>query len=84
MPVLRHARTLPLTPGEPTRLDIEIWPSGTHFDSGEILRLVIQGRDIYDYPKPIMADRHENTVNAGVHRIFGGGRFDSHLLVPVI
>jgi uncharacterized protein len=45
---------------------------------------VIQGRDIYAYPKPIMADRHENTVNAGGHEIFGGGRFDSHLLVPVI
>jgi predicted acyl esterase len=84
MPVLRHARTLPLTPGEPTPMDIEIWPSGTHFESGETLRLVIQGRDIYDYPKPVMADRHENTVNAGAHRIFGGGRFDSHLLVPVI
>jgi predicted acyl esterase len=84
MPVLRHARTLPLTPAEPTPMDIEIWPSGTHFDSGETLRVVIQGRDIYEYPKPVMADRHEATVNAGVHRIFGGGRFDSHLLVPVI
>ena len=74
MPVLRHARTLPLTPGEPTPLDIEIWPSGTRFRQGrDPASWSFRGADIYDYPKPIMADRHENTVNAGVHRIFGGG-----------
>jgi predicted acyl esterase len=83
-PVLRHARALPLNPGEPTPMDIEIWPSGTRFEAGEGLRLVLQGRDIYDYPKPVMADRHEETVNRGAHVLFGGGRFDSHLLVPIV
>lgn len=83
-PVLRHARELPLEPGEPTPVDIEIWPSGTRFDAGEGLRLVIQGRDVYDYPKPVMADRHEDTVNRGAHVLFGGGSFDSYLLVPVV
>ena len=83
-PVLRHARAVSLTPGEPTAMDIEIWPSGTHFEAGEGLRLVIQGRDVYQYARPVMADRHEDTVNRGAHTVFGGGRFDSYLLVPLI
>lgn len=83
-PVLRHARALPLTAGEPTCLEIEIWPSGTRFEAGEGLRLVVQGRDVYDYPAELMADRHRETVNRGAHRLFSGGHFDSHLLVPVV
>ena len=83
-PVLRHARVLPLTDGEPTCLEIEIWPSGTRFEAGEGLRLVVQGRDVYDYPAELMADRHCETVNRGAHRLFSGGHFDSHLLVPVV
>ena len=83
-PVLRHARESPLKPGEPTPMDIEIWPAGTRFEAGAGLRLVIQGRDIYDYPKPVMANRHEETVNRGAHALFGGGRFDSHLLAPLV
>jgi len=81
---LRHARALPLTAGEPACLEIEIWPSGTRFEAGEGLRLVIQGRDVYDYPETLMADRHRETVNRGAHRLFSGGHFDSHLLVPVV
>jgi predicted acyl esterase len=83
-PVLRHARVLPLTPGEPTCLEIEIWPSGTRFEAGEGLRLIVQGRDVYDYPETLMADRHRQTANRGLHRLFSGARFDSHLLVPVV
>jgi uncharacterized protein len=83
-PVLRHTRALPLTAGEPTCLEIEIWPSGTRFEAGEGLRLVVQGRDVYDYPPELMADRHRETVNRGAHRLFSGGQFDSHLLVPVV
>jgi uncharacterized protein len=83
-PVLRHTRALPLTAGEPTCLEIEIWPSGTRFEAGEGLRLVLQGHDVYDYPPELMADRHRETVNRGAHRLFSGGQFDSHLLVPVV
>lgn len=83
-PVLKHARELKLREGEIVPLEIEIWPSGTRFEAGEALRLVIQSRDIYDYPKPVMCDRHEDAVNQGQHVIYTGGQYDSHLLVPVI
>lgn len=83
-PVLRHKRKMKVKPGEIMPLEIEIWPSGTRFEKGETLRLVVQGSDIYDYPKPVSVDRHESSVNEGTHVIHTGGKFDSHLLIPVI
>jgi hypothetical protein len=83
-PVLAHRREQKLAPGEIVPVDVEIWPSGTRFDPGQSLRLVVQGRDIYDYPKPSVYARHEETVNAGDHVIHTGGKYDTHLLVPVV
>lgn len=82
-PRLRHERQLPLQPGTPEPVEIEIWPSSTLFEAGETLRLVIQGRDIHRYDVG-PAQAHEDSVNRGRHRIHTGGRYDSHLLLPVI
>ena len=65
-------------------VDIEIWPSGTRFNAGESLRLVIHGRDVYEYPPGIVKMAHSKTRNSGTHVIHTGGRHDSHLLIPVI
>lgn len=79
-----HDREEPLQPGLAVPVDIEIWPSGTRFRAGESLRLVIQGRDVYEYPPGIVKMAHSKTRNTGTHVIHAGGRHDSHLLVPVI
>jgi hypothetical protein len=63
-------------------MEIEIWPSGTRFDAGEGIRVVIQGSDIYDYDA--MCDRHTGLINKGNHTLHTGGQYDSHLLVPII
>ena len=65
-------------------VDIEIWPSSTLFEAGEKLQIVIQGRDIYGFPTVRHTQMHEDTRNAGEHILHTGGRYDSHLLVPVI
>lgn len=83
-PVLLHRREQKLAVGEIVPLEIEIWPSGTRFEAGERLRLVVQGTDIYVYPKPVMCDRHEDSVNKGHHVLYAGGKFDSHLLAAVV
>ncbi|HXJ16743.1 MAG TPA: CocE/NonD family hydrolase [Candidatus Polarisedimenticolia bacterium] len=83
-PVLLHRREMKLDPGAVVPLEIELWPSGTRFEAGEKLRLVVQGTDIYNYPKPVMCDRHEDAVNRGHHILYTGGRYDSHLLVPIV
>ena len=56
----------------------------TRFAAGEKLRVVVQGSDIYKYARWIVLARHPKTINAGVHVIHAGGKYDSHLLVPVI
>ena len=85
-PVLAHQRELKLRPGEIVPLEIEIWPSGTRFEAGEKLKLIVQGTDLQKYSKIVapIYYRHEDTVNRGHHLIYTGGQYDSHLLVPVI
>ncbi len=83
-PVLAHRRELKLTPGETAELEIEIWPSGTRFEPGEQLRLVVQGSDIHKEPKPSVYARHEETVNRGSHHLHTGGAHASCLQVPVV
>jgi predicted acyl esterase len=83
-PVYKHRREIKLGSGEVVPVEIEILPSGTLFDSGEKLRLVVQGSDVYNYPEEYHSQGHTATVNKGKHIIYTGGKYDSHLLVPVI
>jgi predicted acyl esterase len=86
-PVHPHTREQKIPPGEIVPLDIEIWPSGTLFEAGETLRLIVQGDDLNRYSTQIapVYFRHKNaSVNKGRHTIHTGGQYDSYLLVPVI
>ncbi len=69
LPVLAHRRALPLVPGEPTRLDVEVWPSGTRFAAGETLLLVVQGTDVMRYPRaPDVRPAHRHGQRRPAHR----------------
>jgi len=68
-----------VTPGDIVPVEVEILPSSTLFRSGETLRLVIQGRDHFEHPSL----GHGYPVNEGEHRLYAGGEYDSHLLIPV-
>jgi hypothetical protein len=83
-PVYLHQRDQPLGPGEIVPVEIEIWPSGTLFRGGETLRLGVQGKDLHVYGDDKFAQRHAYALNAGRHVLRTGGRYDSHLLAPVI
>ena len=80
-PVHLHQRELPLAPDEIVAVEIEVWPSGTHFAAGEVLVLVIRGSDHYT---EALLSHHADTRNQGRHVVHCGGDYDSHLLVPVI
>ena len=86
-PIQHHLREELLTPGDIVPVEIEIWPSSTRFRMGERLRVLLKGSDIYPYPDRapgLPLALHQDTRNKGTHIIWTGGRFDSHLLVPVI
>ncbi len=85
-PVHPHLREELVKPGEIVPVEVEIWPSSTLFRSGEQMRVVVMGRDPFppsDDPGVIIT-RHPETRNSGKHIIHTGGRFDSHVLLPVI
>jgi uncharacterized protein len=85
-PVLLHRNEQKLEPGIIESMDIEIWPSGTLFEAGTRLRLMIQGTDLQKYSKtrhPIYM-RHEDSVNHGRHVLYTGGGRQSYLLIPVV
>jgi predicted acyl esterase len=79
-PFLKHERELKVNPGEVTPCWIEILPSSTIFRKGEKLRLEISGRFQIDN----LWHGYDSLVNKGKHSIYTGGRYDSHLLVPMI
>ena len=84
-PVHPHDREEPLPEGEPVALEIEIWPSATVFRAGDSLRVIVQGTDVYTDALPNLPfARHQRTRNAGAHVLHSGGRYDAHLLVPVV
>jgi predicted acyl esterase len=83
-PVHKHERQIKLKQAEIVPVEIELWPSGTSFEKGEKLRLIVQGSDIHAHPEGGHTMQHKSTVNKGRHLIYTGGRYDSHLVVPVI
>ena len=76
-----HRVKTPLVRGEPTLIDIEIWPSGTRFEAGERLQLLVRGSDLYTRAT---FSRHKQTPNIGTHIITTGADHDSTLVFGVI
>lgn len=90
-PWLKHERQLKLKKGEIVPVEIEILPSSTIFRAGEGMGLVIQGSDLIKKGATKVTknfgDRryqHMETVNKGKHIVYSGGKYDSHLLLPVV
>lgn len=83
-PVHRHTFEELVRPGEIVPVEIELWPSSTRFQAGESMRLIVKGTDIQSYPPQTFVAGHKSTRNRGKHRIHTGGRYDSHLLIPVV
>ncbi|UCD10003.1 MAG: CocE/NonD family hydrolase [Dehalococcoidales bacterium] len=67
--------------GEVIPCEIAIWPSCTVFHAGEKLVLDISGK--YGIKDDLLRG-YNNLINKGRHSIYTGGKYDSHLLVPVI
>jgi predicted acyl esterase len=77
-----HDEIQKLTPGEPVPLAIEIWPTSTVFARGHRLVLEIGSRD--DPASMFQHSDPRDRVQVGTNTLHTGGRFDSHLLLPII
>jgi hypothetical protein len=76
-PYLQHRRQQLLKPGEVVSVDIPLWPLGMRWHAGQQLRVVVS-----DHAEA--TGNSWDLINRGEHIIHAGGKYDSHLLVPVI
>ena len=89
-PFHAHRRRQPLTPGVPTSLDIEIWPTTIVLKPGERLRLDITANDNHMSAPSCGPYGHHDPDDKPPERFAGsvtlhtGGEHDSFVLVPVI
>lgn len=77
-----HLREDRLVPGQVVDVEVEVWPSGTRFEEGEGIRLVVRGSD--PYAGSMASLGHRSTRSSGTHVIHTGGNHDSYLVVPIL
>jgi predicted acyl esterase len=83
-PYHTHRSEERLRPGQTVPVDIPLRPTGMLWHAGEQLRLTIAGFDpcsLYREMHPGMPE--PRTRNRGDHIIHTGGKYDSHLIMPV-
>ena len=78
-----HDKEEPLSPTEVYALDIELTPFSVRFFEDESLRLVIKGADIVK-PDALMAWKHENVRNKGLHVLHYGSQYESFVILPIV
>jgi predicted acyl esterase len=81
-PYHTHDEIQKLTPGEPVRVEIEIWPTSIVFPVGHRLVLEVGSHD--DEKTTFQHTDPRDRVWAATNTIHAGGGFDSSLLLPII
>lgn len=82
-----HDELQKLQPKEIVPVEIELLPSGTQFNKGESLEVVVKASEVVKgNSTPGLSTRYEHNelLNKGQHTIYSGGQYDSHLIIPVI
>jgi predicted acyl esterase len=82
-----HRREQLLKPNEIVPVEIGIWPIGMIWHAGQQLSLVVQGYASWWMEDKLFPDGpifRYDARNKGDHIIHTGGKYDSHLLVPII
>lgn len=87
-PVLAHTSEELLTPGQRVPVELSLWPISMLVHAGERLVVEIAGHPV----GPLANEAHTlpggdlqlPTRNRGRHRIHTGGKYDSHVMLPVV
>ncbi|KAL5593629.1 hypothetical protein FOBRF1_012731 [Fusarium oxysporum] len=79
-----HRVRQPISPGTIVRLEIPIWPVGMVFAAGEGIALNVSGHDMCLPETDLCRLTEPEDENVGRHYVHTGGKYDSHLIIPVI
>ena len=92
-PFYVHVEPQPVEPEADYAIDVEIWPTSVVVPAGYTLALTIQGED-FAFPHltegmfrgsfPFLHGGRDPKVFGGRQTILTGGKYDSHLLLPLI
>ena len=81
-PFHTHDEIQKVEPGKPVPVEIEILPTSTVFEPGHRLVLEVRANDdpghFFTHTDP------RDRIQRGANTIHTGGKFDSHLLLPII
>lgn len=80
----RFDRVEKIVPGTIVPLDITFWPMGMVFAEGEGIKLFVAGHFLSEPATSIMKLKEPDDENVGAHYIHTGGRYDSHLILPIV
>jgi hypothetical protein len=81
-PYHTHDEIQKVTPGETVRVEVEILPTSAIFERGHRLAIEVGASD-----DPLIQFQHDDPrdrIQRGTVTLYTGGRFDSHLLLPII
>ncbi len=81
-PYHTHDEVQKVRPGEPVAVEIEILPTSAVFERGH--RLVLEVGSSDDPTSQFQHDDPRDRIQRGSCTLHTGGRFDSHLLLPII
>ncbi|KAM0746726.1 alpha/beta-hydrolase, partial [Meredithblackwellia eburnea MCA 4105] len=83
-PFYTHRESTPIPAGTIASAEIGIWPIGMVFGPGEGLLIRISGHDMAFPEVQIAALKEPEDDNEGRHVVHTGGKYDTHILLPVI
>jgi hypothetical protein len=81
-PYLSHDEIQLLNPGEIVPVEIELWPTSMVFEAGTKLAVTIGGSD--DPTTDTFFHNDSTDRKFSITTIWTGGKYDSHLLLPII
>jgi predicted acyl esterase len=77
-----HKRLLPLKPGEPTEIQIEIWPTSMVYRKGSRIALILAANHPMTELMSPLTGRYREPH--GKNTIYTGGKYASYLQIPVV
>jgi hypothetical protein len=80
----QHDRREPVPKGTIVPLNITLWPMGMVFEEGEGIMLKVAGHDMCLPEVEFLRETEAVDENVGIHELWMGGGYDSHLILPFI